>query len=188
MDDEWPPYEEKWMLAALELANDAYGLKEVPVGCVLVHNGEIIGKGRNQPNASCNATRHAEIEAADEVLLERKLGKEVFKDAVLYVTVEPCVMCAAALRLLGRSLVHVSILLTFVVVLGVRKCYYGCTNERFGGCGSVLDVHSRPAHDMNTLECRSGFLRDEAIAILRKFYLNENSNGAILSLQKGIMA
>jgi tRNA-specific adenosine deaminase 2 len=99
---------------------------EVPVGCVIVHRGNIIAHGRNATNASLNATRHAEIEAIDRIVGEHGAAGalELLRECVLYVTVEPCVMCAAALR-----------------IVGLQSVVYGCGNERFGGCGSVLSIH-----------------------------------------------
>lgn len=119
----------KWMEAAMQMARDALESSEVPVGCLMVYNDEVVGKGRNEVNQTKNATRHAELVAIDQALAWcRRNGRdssEVFERAVLYVTVEPCIMCAAALRLVKVPLV-----------------VYGCQNERFGGCGSVLDIAS----------------------------------------------
>ncbi|KAG1963551.1 Cytidine/deoxycytidylate deaminase family protein [Pimephales promelas] len=118
-----------WMSKAFDMAIEALENGEVPVGCLMVYNNEIIGKGRNEVNETKNATRHAEMVALDQVLdwcrFRAKDPKEVCEQTVLYVTVEPCIMCAAALRLLYIPLV-----------------VYGCINERFGGCGSVMDISS----------------------------------------------
>ena len=103
---------------------------EVPVGCIFVHGGINIGQGSNEVNATKNATRHAEFIAIDQVRAYcKKHGlreHDIFENSILYVTTEPCIMCAAALRFVG-----------------VRNVVFGCPNPRFGGCGSVLDVHSR---------------------------------------------
>ncbi|XP_034384228.1 tRNA-specific adenosine deaminase 2 isoform X2 [Cyclopterus lumpus] len=120
---------EKWMSSAFDMAKDALENGEVPVGCLMVFNDEVVGKGRNEVNETKNATRHAEMVALDQ-LLDRCRRHDLDVSAVcertaLYVTVEPCIMCAAALRLLNIPVV-----------------VYGCRNERFGGCGSVLDVSS----------------------------------------------
>jgi len=69
------------------------------------------------------ATRHAEFEAIDEIL--KSHDRDIFRNSSLYVTIEPCIMCAAALRLLN-----------------VKNVYFGATNEKFGGCGSVLSIHN----------------------------------------------
>ena len=107
----------KWMESTFEHAEEAIRNKEVPVGCILVYEDEEIATGRNEVNETKNATRHAEIVAIDKVIdwCQHKGLKvdDVFKESTLYVTVEPCIMCAAALR-----------------QVGVRKVVYGCANER----------------------------------------------------------
>ncbi|TPX65176.1 hypothetical protein SpCBS45565_g05339 [Spizellomyces sp. 'palustris'] len=143
-----------YMRAALDEAEEAYSVGEVPVGCVFVHNNTIIGRGRNRTNESLNGTRHAEFEAIDQILHTHP--PTVFAETDLYVTVEPCVMCAAGLR-----------------ILGIRKVYYGCGNDKFGGCGSVFDVNKESEP---TYEADGGYFREEAIIILRKFYVRENDH------------
>jgi tRNA-specific adenosine deaminase 2 len=108
------------MLAALEEAGAALNASEVPVGCVFVHPEHgIIGRGHNNTVASCNGTRHAELEAIDQMLLRDGRPVPTVAECTLYVTVEPCVMCACALR-------HV----------GIRRVVFGCGNDKFGGCGA----------------------------------------------------
>ncbi|CAG8610015.1 10071_t:CDS:2, partial [Paraglomus occultum] len=92
----------RYMQHALALAEEAYENQEVPVGCVFVYKEEIIGSGRNRTNETFNGTRHAELEAIDAILSNDKYTKDVFRECVLYVTVEPCIMCAYALRQLGE--------------------------------------------------------------------------------------
>ncbi|ORX87812.1 tRNA specific adenosine deaminase [Anaeromyces robustus] len=145
---------EKFMREALIQAEEAYDACEVPVGCVFVLDNEIIGKGRNRTNETKNGTRHAELEAIDMIL--KNHSPEVLKKCTLYVTVEPCIMCAAALRLME-----------------IKKVYYGCSNERFGGCGSIYHLHNE------SYEIESGYLKEEAIMILRKFYIRENKNAPV---------
>ncbi|XP_054878969.1 tRNA-specific adenosine deaminase 2 isoform X2 [Poeciliopsis prolifica] len=95
----------RWMSRAFEMAGEALRGGEVPVGCLLVHRQEVVGKGRNEVNQTKNATRHAEMVALDQLLDWCRRGnldvRDVCKRTVLYVTVEPCVMCAAALRLMS---------------------------------------------------------------------------------------
>ncbi|XP_051952486.1 tRNA-specific adenosine deaminase 2-like isoform X2 [Xyrauchen texanus] len=153
-----------WMSEAFGMAVEALEKGEVPVGCLMVYNNEIIGKGRNEVNETKNATRHAEMVALDQVLdwchFREKDPKEVCKQTVLYVTVEPCIMCAAALRLLHIPLVA-----------------YGCKNERFGGCGSVLDISSDDLpHTGTSFKCISGYRAEEAVEMLKIFYKQENPN------------
>ncbi|KAG9282583.1 tRNA-specific adenosine deaminase 2 [Astyanax mexicanus] len=153
-----------WMDRAFHMAKDALENGEVPVGCLMVFKAEIVGKGRNEVNETKNATRHAEMVALDQVLewchLRERDVKEVFKHTVLYVTVEPCIMCAAALRLLNIPLV-----------------VYGCKNDRFGGCGSVLDISSDDLpHTGTYFKCISGHRAEEAVEMLKMFYKQENPN------------
>ncbi|CAL8316599.1 unnamed protein product [Merluccius merluccius] len=155
---------EKWMSRAFEMAQDALQNGEVPVGCLLVHGGQVVGQGRNQVNQTRNATRHAEMVALDQLLEWCRHGNvdphSVCLRTVLYVTVEPCVMCAAALRLLNIPVV-----------------VYGCGNERFGGCGSVLDVSSAQLpHTGTAFKCVAGYRAQEAVEMLKAFYKQENPN------------
>jgi len=151
------------MKLALEQAQMSLDDAEVPVGCVFVRDGKVIAAGRNQPNRTHNATKHAEIVAMDKLYAEHGVDTATqrwFADVVLYVTVEPCVMCAAALR-----------------IAGVRRCVFGCRNDRFGGCGSVLNVSSQQQDgSLPVLECTEGVYKDEAVRLLRLFYSQENAN------------
>lgn len=154
----------QWMKKALDLAHEALEAGEVPVGCIFVHEEAIIAKGRNEVNETKNASRHAEMVAADHVMewCERNGRKktEVFAQSTLYVTVEPCIMCAGALRLLGVPLV-----------------VYGCNNERFGGCGSVLHIDTDVIPDQGPpLQCVRGVFAEEAVQLLKDFYKGENPN------------
>ncbi|KAG5205648.1 hypothetical protein JEQ12_018898 [Ovis aries] len=236
---------EKWMEQAMQMAKDALDNTEVPVGCLMVYNNEVVGKGRNEVNQTKNvfrygtvfakepsssefiilgqqgsplpltsmapwplcqhfaqkvsetdtkplllsrvcqyiksipekiqqgqcrqlsfqATRHAEMVAIDQALdWCRRRGRspsEVFEHTVLYVTVEPCIMCAAALRLMRIPLV-----------------VYGCQNERFGGCGSVLDIASADLPSTGKpFQCTPGYRAEEAVEMLKTFYKQENPNG-----------
>ncbi|XP_013999978.1 tRNA-specific adenosine deaminase 2 isoform X1 [Salmo salar] len=153
-----------WMANAFDMAKEALENGEVPVGCLMVYNNEILGKGRNEVNETKNATRHAEMVALDQVLewcCHRGLDpRTVCERTVLYVTVEPCIMCAGALRLTNIPLV-----------------VYGCNNDRFGGCGSVLDIPSADLpHTGSSFKCISGFRAEEAVEMLKTFYKQENPN------------
>ncbi|KZV16579.1 deaminase-related family protein [Dorcoceras hygrometricum] len=105
---------------------------EVPVGCVIVEDQAVIASGRNQPTQTRNATSHAEMEAIDKLLEQwQKIGLTMgeiylkFSQCTLYVTCEPCIMCAAALS-----------------IIGIKEVFYGCANDKFGGCGSILSLHN----------------------------------------------
>lgn len=153
-----------WMERSFNLAEEALLSGEVPVGCLLVHNGKELAVGRNEVNETKNATRHAEIVAIDRVLKhceDNKLdSKTVFRECVLYVTVEPCIMCSGALRQVEIPLV-----------------VYGCANDRFGGCGSILPVHSDNLPGLGpSFHCITGIMAERAIQILKDFYRGENLN------------
>ncbi len=141
------------MREALAMANKAYTENEVPVGCVFVHNDQIIARGMNNTNESLNATQHAEFNAIGTLD-----SLEILKESDLYVTVEPCIMCAAALR-----------------QVEIRHVYFGCSNEKFGGCGTVFNIHNDKSR-YPEYKVTGGILKNEAIMMLRKFYIKENSN------------
>lgn len=146
----------QWMHMALDQAEIALNTEEVPVGCVIVRNNSlVIAKGHNNTVATGNATRHAELEALASLFRD---GQTVpaFSDCTLYVTVEPCVMCACALR-----------------QIGLVDVVFGCFNDKFGGCGSVLRVHDS-AIGGPALRTRGGICKDEAIRLLQRFYSHEN--------------
>lgn len=161
---------EKWMKRAFDMAQRAIECGEVPVGCVVVRHGEVLASGCNEVNLTLNATRHAEMVAIDQLIdlcdKNEESFSDIVSDSVIYVTVEPCVMCAYALRLVGLC-----------------NVVYGCGNDRFGGCGSVLDVHSKELksscsnHVDNTLQplhCSAGIMKSKAVSVLQRFYEGEN--------------
>ncbi|KAJ5622050.1 hypothetical protein N7528_005282 [Penicillium herquei] len=143
-----------FMQQALLMGEKALESGETPVGCVLVHNDKIVGYGMNDTNRSMNGTRHAEFIAIAEVL--QTYPKSILQSTDLYVTVEPCVMCASALK-----------------QYRIRSVYFGCPNDRFGGTGGVLSLHSDPSIDP-AYPVYGGFFHNEAIMLLRRFYIQEN--------------
>ncbi|GAV84257.1 dCMP_cyt_deam_1 domain-containing protein [Cephalotus follicularis] len=162
-----------YMELAIQQAKLALDCLEVPVGCVIVADGKVIASGRNRTTESRNATRHAEMEATD-VLLEqwRKDGlsksevAERFSKCILYVTCEPCIMCASALS-----------------ILGIKEVYYGCSNDKFGGCGSILSLHSSSTmphfsgvQQRRFYKCIGGIMASEAVSLFRSFYEQGNPN------------
>ncbi|KAG5716138.1 tRNA-specific adenosine deaminase 2 [Termitomyces sp. T112] len=157
----------EWMKEAMKMAEEALYGGEVPVGCVFVRDGRIIARARNRTNELRNATRHAELEAIDSILSDKVLTPVVSKyplsTTTLYVTVEPCMMCASALR-----------------QMGIREVFYGCGNDRFGGCGSVLGVNKEVDHPVHpSYKATGGYMREEAIMMLRRFYITENTNAPV---------
>ncbi|KAL7200079.1 hypothetical protein ACSBR2_022231 [Camellia fascicularis] len=163
-----------FMELAVHQATLAMDSLEVPVGCVIVEDGEVIASGRNRTTETRNATRHAEMEAIDVLLGKWKQNglseAEVankFSKCTLYVTCEPCIMCAAALS-----------------ILGIKEVYYGCANDKFGGCGSILSLHLSSSEPLisggvprqNGFKCTGGIMASEAVALLRSFYEQGNPN------------
>lgn len=162
----------RWMDKAFQMAQDALDNGEVPVGCLMVHDKLIVGQGRNEVNETKNATRHAEMVAIDQVLdwckKNDRSSMEVFENTTLYVTVEPCIMCAGALRLLRIPLV---------------VC--GCCNERFGGCGSVLNVAENSLPNTGApFKCIPGYRADKAVQMLKTFYKQENPHAPRSKVRK----
>ncbi|KAJ9229796.1 hypothetical protein DTO271D3_2042 [Paecilomyces variotii] len=153
---------EYFMKQALVMGEKALETGETPVGCVLVYKGEVIARGMNDTNKSMNGTRHAEFLAIEEAL--QKYPRVILRETDLYVTVEPCIMCASALR-----------------QYQIRAVYFGCGNERFGGTGSVLSLHSDPGIDQ-PYPVYGGLFHKEAIMLLRRFYIQENENVEIVQM------
>ncbi|XP_078435992.1 cytidine/deoxycytidylate deaminase family protein [Wolffia australiana] len=168
---EFTPSDFAFMEVALEQARLALRSLEVPVGCIFVEDGKIIASGSNRTNETRNATRHAEMEAVDFLLEQwqkdghtRQNIAERLSKCVIYVTCEPCIMCAAALS-----------------ILGIGEIIYGCTNDKFGGCGSVLSMHESNLHFPSIskgkyFKCRGGLMASESIDLFRCFYEQGNPN------------
>src|SRR5882762_9039162 len=142
--------DEVFMRQALRLAGKAYEGDEVPIGAVVVRNGKIIGRAYNQVELLKDATAHAEMLALTQA--EAAVGDWRLVDCDLYVTKEPCVMCAGAL-------VHVRI----------RRVIFGCPDVRSGAAGSVMNLLQMPALN-HRCEITSGVLQDKCAAILQDFF------------------
>ena len=137
------------MRAALELAQQAAEEGETPVGAVVVCDGAIVGTGRNRREQDKNALRHAEIEAIDEAC--RTLGGWRLWRCELYVTLEPCPMCAGA-----------------IINARIPRVWFGAYDTKAGSCGSVVDLFSLPYN--HKPECTGGILEEECAALLRRFF------------------
>jgi tRNA(adenine34) deaminase len=138
------------MQAALREARSSAAAGEVPVGCVIVHDGVVVGRGHNQTEGLQDATAHAEvlaIGAASNALGSWRLG-----ECTLYVTLEPCAMCAGA-----------------IVLARLYRLVYGAADPKAGACGSVLDVIGEPRLN-HRVEVTSGVLAEECGALLREFF------------------
>lgn len=155
------------MKDALADAHRANAAKEVPVGCVFIYENQIIATGSNQVNETKNATRHAEMICIDTVLEYCQQNilshTKVFSEICVVVTVEPCIMCAAAL-----------------VQLNVNEIIYGCRNDRFGG-ESVVNVFDLLKSNICV---RGGVCADEAMDLLKEFYKGENPSAPMPKTRK----
>ena len=144
------PRDEYYMRLALREAERALKHDDVPIGCVIVHSGEVIGAARNERELRGDPTAHAEILALREA--SAHLGGWRLLDTVLYVTLEPCAMCAGAI-VLGR----------------VPRVVYGAPDPKAGAAGSVLDVLAEPRLNHRP-DVAGGLLADEAAELLRQFF------------------
>ena len=142
--------DQKWMREALALARQAEAAGEVPVGAVLVKDGAAVGSGWNQPIGAHDPTAHAEIMAMRAGA--RALGNYRLSGTTLYVTLEPCAMCAGAL-------VHAR----------VARLVYGAADPKTGAAGSVYDL-VRSDKLNHRLEVSGGMLAEECGALLRAFF------------------
>lgn len=139
-----------WMQQALALAEQAAAAGEVPVGAIVVLNGEIIGRGANQPIASHHPTAHAEILAlmqAGEHLQNYRL-----LDATLYVTLEPCMMCAGA-----------------IIHSRIRRLVYGAADHKTGAAGSFIDLLHYPGINHQVEVC-GGVMQAECAELISGFF------------------
>ena len=138
-----------YMDAALALAREAAAEGEVPVGCVIVRNGEIVGRGRNRREQDKTALAHAEIEAISEAC--RNLGGWRLWDCTLYVTLEPCAMCAGA-----------------ILNARIRRVVYGASDGKFGAVRSVCSLFDMKFNHHPEVE--AGIREAEAAELMTEFF------------------
>jgi tRNA(adenine34) deaminase len=142
--------DEAFMREALALAQQAAAAGEVPVGAVVVREGEIVGRGFNRPISAHDPTSHAEIEALRDAA--RRLGNYRLNDCELYVTLEPCAMCVGAM-------LHARL----------ARIVFGANDPKTGACGSVIDLPS--VARLNHHACfEGGLLAGECGALLKQFF------------------
>jgi tRNA(adenine34) deaminase len=141
--------DEQYMDEALLLAKEAGAEGEIPVGCVIVRNGEVVGRGRNRREKSKTALGHAEIEAISDAC--KNLGGWRLWDCTLYVTLEPCPMCAGA-----------------IINARIPKVVFGASDDKCGACGSVCDLFSMPFN--HHPEVIKGVKEAESAALLKDFF------------------
>lgn len=141
--------DEEYMREALALAKKAFELGEVPVGAVAVWDGKIVGRGMNLRETEKNALRHAEIMAIDEAC--KNLGGWRLWKCDLYVTLEPCPMCAGA-----------------IINSRVKRVVFGASDPKAGSCGSLTNLFEMPYN--HKPEVVSGVLEEECAALLSDFF------------------
>ena len=138
-----------FMEEALKLAAEAAAEGEVPVGCVIVRNGQIVGRGRNRRETQKTALGHAEIEAIGDACVN--LGGWRLWDCTLYVTLEPCPMCAGA-----------------IINARIPRVVFGASDAKCGACGSVCDLFSMDFNHHPQVE--SGVMAQESSQLLSEFF------------------
>ena len=143
--------DEQFMQAALALAKEAAAEGEVPVGCVIVRKGEIVGRGRNRRETAKTALGHAEIEAIADAC--KNLGGWRLWECTLYVTLEPCPMCAGA-----------------IINARIPRVVFGGEDKKGGACGSVCDLFSMEFNHHPKVEY--GILEEDCAALLTEFFQN----------------
>lgn len=141
---------EKFMKEALKEARKAYEKLEVPVGCVIVKDGKIIARAHNLKETKQDTTKHAEIIAIQKA--SKKLNAWRLLDCDMYITLEPCSMCAGA-----------------IINSRIRKVYIGTMDQKTGAAGSVLDLFKDFTFN-HKVEIESGILKEECEEILKKFF------------------
>ena len=143
------------MKKALELAEAAHAMNEVPIGCVIVAEGKIIGEGHNLRNNKKNTLYHAEIIAIDQA--SKHLGDWRLENCTIYVTIEPCPMCAGA-----------------ILQARIPRLVYGAASPKAGAVGSIVNLLANPAFN-HQVEVTTGVLEAECSAIVSTFFQNSRA-------------
>ena len=142
--------DEKYMKEALKQAKKAYALKEVPVGCVIVYEDQIIARGYNRRNTDQNTTSHAEINAIRKA--SKKLGDWRLEGCTIYITMEPCQMCAGA-----------------IVQSRITRAVIGSMNPKAGCAGSILNLLDIPEFN-HQVELTTGVMEEECSQMMKSFF------------------
>lgn len=150
VSDERESLDQFWMQRALELAQKAQSLGEVPIGAVLVKDDQVVGEGYNSPIGQHDPTAHAEIMALRDAA--QRLGNYRLLNTTLYVTIEPCVMCAGAL-------IHAR----------VKEVVFGAREPRTGAVGSVFDILQSSTLN-HRVEVRGGVMESDCSTLMQEFF------------------
>lgn len=142
--------DEKYMREAIRQAKKAYALEEVPIGCVIVHEGKIIGRGYNRRTTDKNPLAHAELIAIKKA--SKKMNDWRLEDCTLYVTLEPCQMCSGA-----------------IVQARTTRVVVGCMNPKAGCAGSVLNLLDVQEFN-HQVELTTGVLEEECSSMMKQFF------------------
>lgn len=142
--------DERFMKEAIRQAKKAYALREVPIGCVIVYEGKIIARGYNRRNTDQNTTSHAEINAIRKA--SKKLGDWRLEGCTIYITLEPCQMCAGA-----------------IVQSRISRAVIGSMNPKAGCAGSILNILNMPQFN-HQVEITTGILKDACSTMLSGFF------------------
>ena len=142
--------DEKFMKEAIRQAKKAYKIGEVPIGCVIVHDGKIIGRGYNRRTIDKNTLAHAEIQAIRKAC--RKMDDWRLEECTMYVTLEPCQMCSGA-----------------IVQSRMTKVVIGCMNPKAGCAGSILNLLQMEEFN-HQVEITKGVLEEECSTMLSTFF------------------
>ena len=148
---------ERWMAEALALARAAQARGEVPVGAIVVRDGAIVGRGGNAPIAGNDPTAHAEIAALRDA--GRTLGNYRLPGCELYVTIEPCAMCAGA-----------------IMHARISRLVYGAADPKTGACGSIVDLFAEPRLNHHTT-VTGGVAAEACAALLSDFFASRRRDG-----------
>ena len=142
--------DQKYMREAIKQAKKAYTLEEVPIGCVIVYDGKIIGLGYNRRTIDKNPLAHAEIQAIRKA--SRKMGDWRLEDCTLYVTLEPCQMCSGA-----------------IVQARIKRVVVGCMNPKAGCAGSILNLLDVKEFN-HQVELTTGVREEECSRMMKEFF------------------
>ncbi|MCI8502834.1 MAG: nucleoside deaminase [Dorea sp.] len=142
--------DEKYMKEAIRQAKKAYALGETPIGCVIVYEDKIIGRGYNRRTIDKNTLAHAELLAIKKA--SKKIGDWRLEGCTMYVTLEPCQMCAGA-----------------IVQSRMTKVVVGCMNPKAGCAGSILNLLQMPEFN-HQAELTTGVLQEECSQIMKSFF------------------